>query len=121
MVNTERLSVASAKRLFSALSDPLRLRLLMLLAAQELCVCELAKLMAIPQPTLSNHLRVLREAWLVIPEVRGRWRLYRLGDIPGPLRKLLANLLGDETVKSDMERLREYLKGGRIFCDNENE
>lgn len=121
MVNTERLSIASAKRLFSALSDPMRLRLLMLLAAHDLCVCEMARLIGIPQPTLSNHLRTLRETGLVIYETRGRWRLYRLGDIPGPMRKLLADLLEDETVKSDMERLREYLKGSPIFCDSENE
>ncbi len=111
----------SAERLFAALSDTVRLRILMLLAAQDLCVCELARLIGIPQPTLSNHLRTLRETGLVIQEIRGRWRLYRLGDIPGPLRKILAELLEDETVKSDMERLKEYLKEGRVFCDGEAE
>ncbi|MGB9590089.1 MAG: ArsR/SmtB family transcription factor [candidate division WOR-3 bacterium] len=121
MVNTNRFSIETAERLFSALSDPVRLRLLMLLAARDLCVCEMARLIGLPQPTLSNHLRHLRETGLVIQETRGRWRLYRLGNIPGPLRKLLAELLDDEAVKSDMERLREYLKEGRIFCEGESE
>ncbi len=121
MVNTDRLSLESAEKLFSALADPIRLRLLMLLAAQDLCVCELARLIGIPQPTLSNHLRVLREAGLVVQETRGRWRLYRPGNIPGPMRKLLADLLEDDSVKSDMERLREYLKEGRMFCEGDAE
>ncbi|MEO0192803.1 MAG: metalloregulator ArsR/SmtB family transcription factor [candidate division WOR-3 bacterium] len=117
MVNAPRFTIGSASKLFSALSDPVRLRILMFLAAHDLCVCEIARLMEIPQPTLSNHLRVLKEAGLVIPEIKGRWRLYRLGRIPGPLKNLLAELLEDENVKSDLEKLRKYLTESRIFCE----
>jgi len=113
------ISLVRAGRLFAALSDPLRLRVLILLSGQDLFVCELTRLIGIPQPTLSNHLRVLRDAGLVIQEAKGRWRLYRLGDIPGPLRELLAELLEDETVKADMENLQKYLRDGRVLCGND--
>jgi len=116
MKDIKPLSLERAGTLFTALSDPVRVRVLILLAAQELFVCELTSLIGIPQPTLSNHLRVLRDAGLVIQEPRGRWRLYRLGDIPGALRRLLAELLEDETVRADMENLQKYLKGGRVLC-----
>jgi len=116
MINTKSLSLERTGSLFGALSDPVRLRVLILLAAQELFVCELTKLVEIPQPTLSNHLRVLREVGLVVQEARGRWRLYRLGDIPGPLRRLLAELLEDKIVKADMENLQKYLREGRVLC-----
>ena len=64
--------------LLKALADPVRLRLMSMIAAEdEACVCELTGAFAVSQPTISHHLRVLREAGLVDAERRGTWVYYR--------------------------------------------
>jgi len=65
---------------FAVLADPIRLRLLSLLAsaaAGEACVCELVEPLDRSQPTVSHHLKVLSEAGLIVGEKRGRWVWYR--------------------------------------------
>jgi ArsR family transcriptional regulator len=65
---------------FAVLADPVRLRLLSLLAsapAGEACVCELVEPLARSQPTVSHHLKVLADAGLIVGEKRGRWVWYR--------------------------------------------
>jgi ArsR family transcriptional regulator len=65
-------------RLLKALADPVRLRLMSLIAAtDEACVCELTAPFQVSQPTISHHLKVLREAGLVDSERRGTWVWYR--------------------------------------------
>lgn len=61
-----------------ALADPLRARIVELLAQEQLCTCHLAALTGARQTNLSNHLRVLREAGLVETEPAGRYTYYRL-------------------------------------------
>ncbi|HWB67651.1 MAG TPA: metalloregulator ArsR/SmtB family transcription factor [Mycobacteriales bacterium] len=64
--------------LLKALADPVRLRLMSLIAAtDEACVCDLTAPFEVSQPTISHHLRVLREAGLVDSERRGTWVWYR--------------------------------------------
>jgi ArsR family transcriptional regulator, arsenate/arsenite/antimonite-responsive transcriptional repressor len=66
-------------RVFKALSDPVRLRLLSLIASYaggEACVCDLTAAFDVAQSTISHHLRVLREAGLVDCERRGTWVYY---------------------------------------------
>lgn len=64
--------------IFKALGDPVRLRLFSLVAAaNEACVCELIGAFAVSAPTISHHLKVLREAGLVDAERRGTWVYYR--------------------------------------------
>jgi ArsR family transcriptional regulator len=68
-------------RLFKALADPVRLRLLSLItchAGGEACVCELSEVFELTGPTISHHLKVLREAGLIIGERRGTWIYYRV-------------------------------------------
>jgi ArsR family transcriptional regulator len=75
----ERDAVELAKG-FAALSDPVRLRLLSLIAASGAagaCVCDLIGPSGRSQPTVSHHLKVLREAGLVTSEKRGTWAWYR--------------------------------------------
>jgi ArsR family transcriptional regulator len=79
--------------MFKALGDPVRLRLLSMIASApngEICVCELTPNFAQAGPTISHHLKVLREAGLVAAERRGTWVYYwpRLGN----LRELAALL-----------------------------
>jgi ArsR family transcriptional regulator len=61
-------------RVLGALADPVRLRLLSLVAASgEVCSCNLEGPLAKSQPTISHHTRVLAEAGLLVGEKRGRW------------------------------------------------
>src|SRR5919202_5101321 len=76
LAETEAVDLA---RLFKALSDPVRLRLLSLIASYaggEACVCDLTAAFDVAQSTISHHLRVLREAGLVDCERRGTWVYY---------------------------------------------
>jgi ArsR family transcriptional regulator len=78
---------------FKALGDPVRLRLLSLIAARgggEVCVCELTDAFRVKGPTISHHLKVLREAGLIDCERRGTWVYYWI--VPAglvPLSQLL--------------------------------
>ena len=66
---------------FSALADPVRLRVLSILAASpdgEVCVCDFVEPLAKSQPTVSHHLRILSEAGLVQGDRRGKWVWYSL-------------------------------------------
>lgn len=72
-------AAADLARGFKALGDPVRLRLLSLIAARaggEVCVCELTDAFTVSGPTISHHLRVLREAGLIDCERRGTWVYY---------------------------------------------
>jgi ArsR family transcriptional regulator, arsenate/arsenite/antimonite-responsive transcriptional repressor len=65
--------------MFKALGDPVRLRLLSLIAAtDEICVCDLTDAFTLSGPTISHHLRVLRETGLVDVERRATWAYYRI-------------------------------------------
>ena len=65
--------------MFKALGDPVRLRLASLIASQpEVCVCDLTGEFTLGAPTISHHLRVLREAGLVHSERRGTWVYYSI-------------------------------------------
>lgn len=73
---------AAAARLapmFKALGDPIRLRLAAMIAsAPEVCVCDLTPAFQVSGPTISHHLKVLREAGLVDSQRRGTWVYYRI-------------------------------------------
>ena len=80
-------------RLFKALADPGRLRILSLITARadaSACVCELIEPLGLSQATVSHHLKVLREAGLIAGERRGTWVHYSL--VPGALDELAALL-----------------------------
>jgi ArsR family transcriptional regulator len=66
-------------RVLAALADPVRLRLLSLVASQtEICSCNLEGPLGKSQPTISHHTRVLAEAGLLIGDKRGRWTWWRV-------------------------------------------
>ncbi|MEV0664130.1 ArsR/SmtB family transcription factor [Actinomadura luteofluorescens] len=74
---------------FKALSDPVRLRLLNMIASAEggeACVCDLTVPFALTAPTISHHLKVLRQAGLIDGERRGTWVYYRA--VPERLTRL---------------------------------
>jgi len=66
-------------RVFAALADPVRLRLLSLVAdAGEICSCDLEQPLGKSQPTISHHTKVLADVGLVVGEKRGRWVWWRV-------------------------------------------
>lgn len=69
-----------AAMLLKAIADPYRLTMLATLAAsgREVCVCDFTDALPLNQPTVSHHLRILREAELVTCERRGTWVYYQL-------------------------------------------
>lgn len=76
-----------------AVADPVRLRLLSLVAAHEsgeACVCDLTAPVGLSQPTVSHHLKVLVDAGILAREQRGRWAYYRL--LPDTLAALASAL-----------------------------
>ncbi|ROT29391.1 helix-turn-helix transcriptional regulator [Micromonospora sp. HM5-17] len=83
---------------FKALGDPVRLQLMSMIASApggEICVCDLTPAFALSGPTISHHLRTLREAGLVEAERRGTWVYYRAR--PQVMRRL-ASLLSTEVA-----------------------
>lgn len=84
---------ADLARMFKALSDPVRLRLLSMIASrrgEEACVCEMTPAFEVSQPTISHHLKLLRQAGLVDCERRGTWVYYWV--LPAALERLAAVL-----------------------------
>lgn len=100
-------------RLFAALSDPTRLRLLLALRDGELCACQLIALVGLAPSTVSKHLTLLRDAGLVAARKDGRWVHYRLEEHPGfPIVENRAPALFQALEKSperraDRRRLKE--------------
>ncbi|HEY1643119.1 MAG TPA: metalloregulator ArsR/SmtB family transcription factor [Streptosporangiaceae bacterium] len=86
-------AAAGLARVFRALGDPVRLRLVSLIGAHqggEACVCDLNAAFRLSQPTISHHLKVLREAGIIDSERRGTWVYYRL--VPAALERMAALL-----------------------------
>ncbi len=87
-----------------ALGDETRLQILALLRVRELCGCELVDLLGISQPAISEHLRRLKDAGLVVDDRRGMWVCYRLAE---PLPAVAAAALAAAEPPSELEaRLR---------------
>ena len=103
---------------FRALGEETRLRIMILLARGELCVCEIEAALELSQSRVSRHLTVLRNAGLVLDQREGTWIHYR----PAPpryeleriLQKWLGECFGDSAiVKRDLGRLKKVLSRGR--------
>ncbi|GGB23811.1 putative transcriptional regulator, ArsR family protein [Flexivirga endophytica] len=74
-------SAQQLARVFKALGDPTRVRLVSLIAAAddaEACICDLTDPVGLSQPTVSHHMKLLVDAGLVTREQRGKWAYYRL-------------------------------------------
>ncbi|MGW2112935.1 ArsR/SmtB family transcription factor [Streptomyces sp. NPDC001948] len=84
---------AELAKVFKALGDPVRLRLLSMIASREggeICVCDLTPAFDLSQPTISHHLKLLKQAGLINSERRGTWVYYR--PLPAMTDKLAAVL-----------------------------
>lgn len=89
---------------FALLADPLRLQIVESLAREQLCTCHLIAITGAKQTTVSHHLRLLREADVVLREAEGRFTWYRLA--PGAFADALARLRGIARPGAGAPRLR---------------
>ena len=74
---------------FKALADRTRLRIIGLLRAGEICVCDIHGSLGLPQPTVSRHLAYLRRSGLVATRKDGLWVHYRLAELADPVMQAL--------------------------------
>jgi ArsR family transcriptional regulator, arsenate/arsenite/antimonite-responsive transcriptional repressor len=106
------LDVRAASRLFKALGDETRLRIVALLSHGELCVCHLESALEISQPNASRQLGVLRNAGIVESRREGSWVYYRLAPQADELcrvhlRALSGAFAKQELLRADVARLLE--------------
>jgi ArsR family transcriptional regulator len=103
-------------KILKALSDPTRLRIVILLLERDLCVCELLFILDMEQSRISHQLRILRDAELVEDTREGKWIIYT---IPNGIRQRLESLLGpyfgedlqqSNKIKRDKANLKICLK-----------
>ena len=101
-----------------ALSDGSRVRILMSLRKQELCVCQITALLELAPSTVSKHLSVLRQAGLIDMRKTGRWAYYCLakGEVSSVARKMMDMVF--ETVESSTQAMIDGEKMVKILqCD----
>ena len=98
-------------KILKALSDPTRLRIVMLLMEKKLCVCELQFILDMEQSRISHQLRILRDAELAEDIREGRWIVYTVPkDIRKKLGSLFDSVFGEDVrqsnnIKQDKEKL----------------
>ena len=106
-------------KVLKALCDEVRLRILKVLQeGNELCVCEIMRVLDISQTRASRNLGILRDAGFVACRREGAWKYYsinrrKINEYHIELMKLLSNWLNeDETIQNDREKLKKILKSG---------
>jgi ArsR family transcriptional regulator len=98
---------------FRALGDDTRLQILALLRRREICVCEFVELLGISQSAVSEHLRRLKEAGLVLDERRAMWVFYRLAE---PLPAFVTAALDVAEVPAEVAARFEALRPVDVCC-----
>jgi ArsR family transcriptional regulator, arsenate/arsenite/antimonite-responsive transcriptional repressor len=99
-----------AVRTVKAMAHPVRLRILAIVAAGEVCVCQLTAVLGLATSTVSGHLADLRAAGLVVERKTGKWVYYRLardGRVTPVVSRVLALAAGDPQVEADTNVIRQ--------------
>lgn len=109
-----------------ALAEENRLRLLLALEGEELCVCQLIELLKLAPSTVSKHMSILKQARLVEGRKDGRWMYYRLADksasseISEAIAWVKKSLSGNSRILKDAKRLKDILKIEReVLCSQQ--
>lgn len=109
--------------LFKVMSEPNRVRILMMLMRKSLCVCEITSVLKLSTPTVSNHLSYLRKNGFIEDEKEGKWINYKIiKDSQNPIVKTIIEALpqwfsDEKIIKQD---LIEVLKADRyMICVND--
>jgi ArsR family transcriptional regulator len=111
-----------------ALAEENRVRILLALQVEELCVCQIIELLELAPSTVSKHVSVLRQARLVDSRKDGRWMYYRLADANAPrvVREAIAwvkkSLSSNKHIRQDAIKLKEILKIDReVLCGKQTQ
>ena len=119
---TDILRAMTPESMFNILSDPTRLRALMLIQSEgEVCVCELTHALQESQPKISRHLALMRDAGIVEARREGTWMHYRLGpSLPDWARQIVesshAQLCGLAVYRQDARRLSQMNNRPERIC-----
>ncbi|OLS39617.1 transcriptional regulator [Alkalihalophilus pseudofirmus] len=109
------IEVEEAAKVLKLLGDKTRLSMMALMEEDECCVCEFVELFNMSQPSVSQHLRKLRDVGLVVEERRGQWIFFRVNPdhLAYPMVKSLLRHLPSQRVKLiELEQ-----RGLRVCCD----
>ena len=109
------LALTDLDELFRAFADPTRIRILNLLVAGELCVCDLVDILDVPQPTVSRHLAHLRDASLVDVTRESKFAHYRLASATNGVHQNLIScvrgcFIGIKSLDTERRRAVERIK-----------
>lgn len=107
-------------KIFKALSDPNRLRILKALQTKVLCVCEIRELLQLANSTVSQHLSILKEEGFIVEEKAGKWVNYSINPRPSDPRisAILSTIdfwIGDDTVISS-DKKKIFSLDRKIIC-----
>jgi ArsR family transcriptional regulator, arsenate/arsenite/antimonite-responsive transcriptional repressor len=126
-ITMEVMSMRDLMAVIKALADENRVRILMALAPEELCVCQIVELLGLAPSTVSKHMAILKQARLVNSRKEGRWMFYRHAEEDASIEakemtalvsRLLAN---DVQEREDIKRLKQILKMDRDeLCRKQN-
>jgi ArsR family transcriptional regulator len=106
-------SIKEKTKLFKALSDPNRLRIIKMLQARTLCVCEITDVLQLAASTVSKHLSILKETGFILEEKEGKWVNYMINSRPSDLRisSVLSSLdfwiADDKQIISDKKKIQK--------------
>jgi ArsR family transcriptional regulator len=110
-----------------ALAEENRLRILLALGVEELCVCQIIELLELAPSTVSKHMSVLRQARMVDSRKDGRWTYYRLADegasveVNDAIAWVKKSLSTNARIREDARRLEEILKIDReVLCSQQS-
>jgi ArsR family transcriptional regulator len=110
-----------------ALAEENRLRILLALGVEELCVCQIIELLELAPSTVSKHMSVLRQARMVDSRKDGRWTYYRLADegasveVNDAIAWVKKSLSTNARIREDATRLEEILKIDReVLCSQQS-
>jgi ArsR family transcriptional regulator len=103
------------ERLFRALADPTRLRLINLVATQEVCVCYFVEVIGVPQPKISRHLAYLRRAGIVAARREGKWMHYKLV-MPSDLHAAAILSATVDALRENKELQKDFQRLNKACC-----
>ncbi|MDD5758846.1 MAG: metalloregulator ArsR/SmtB family transcription factor [Desulfobulbaceae bacterium] len=101
-------------KVMKALSDQGRVKIIKMLQAREMCVCELQAALELSQPSVSKHLKILEEAGLVESRKEGMWMNYRLADVSDSIYARHMQSILHEWLNDDLEIQKIVHKGSLV-------
>ncbi|MBU5467003.1 metalloregulator ArsR/SmtB family transcription factor [Virgibacillus sp. MSJ-26] len=109
------LTYSNAEKILKAIGEETRLKIISYLTIDSFCVCELVELLQMSQPSISQHLRRLRQVEVILEERRGKWIFYSLNK-EHELYTLVLHLTS--MLPSKKENIQSFVvEGRRVLCD----